>query len=84
MARPVSSPATGSWPAGHELAEALLRHAAENPVVEIVETAFGVRYVVEGILHAPDGRTPEVRAVWFMDLGADAPKLVTAYPIKRR
>ncbi|MQA92758.1 MAG: hypothetical protein GEU90_21475 [Gemmatimonas sp.] len=68
----------------HELAEALRRHAAENPLVETVETAFGVRYVVEGILHAPDGRTPEVRAVWFIDWAADAPRLVTAYPVKRR
>jgi hypothetical protein len=66
------------------LAEALRRHAAENPVVESVETPFGVRYVVEGMLHAPDGRTPGVRAVWFMDRAGGDPRLVTAYPVKRR
>ena len=66
------------------LAAALRRHGAENPLVETVETAFGVRYVVEGQLHAPDGRRPTVRSVWFVERDGDAPKLVTAYPIKQR
>jgi hypothetical protein len=67
-----------------ELADALRLHAVRNPVVETVETAFGVRYVVEGILQAPDGRKPIVRAVWFIIREGEAPSLVTAYPVKRR
>jgi hypothetical protein len=66
------------------LADALRLHAAENRVAETAETAFGVRYVVEGILHAPDGRTPTVRTVWFVDRDGEVPRLVTAYPAKRR
>jgi hypothetical protein len=66
------------------LAQALRRHAAEHPVVETVESAFGMRYVVEGILHAPDGREPRVRTVWFVVTGGDVPTPVTAYPLKRR
>lgn len=53
-------------------------------MVETVGTAFGVRYVVEGILQASDGRKPIVRAVWFIIQEGDAPSLVTAYPVKRR
>ena len=41
-----------------EMATALRRHAAENAVAEVVETAFGVRYVIEGALLTPDGGRP--------------------------
>jgi hypothetical protein len=66
------------------LAEALRRHAADSPVVRRDETPFGVRYVLEGVLYAPDGRTPAVRAVWFIDRAGGDPRLVTAYPARRR
>jgi hypothetical protein len=73
--------AVSDWRA---LAAALRRHAVEHPVVEEVETDFGTRYVVDGILHAPDGRKPEVRVVWFIERGEEVPRLVTAFPAKRR
>lgn len=66
------------------LAAALRRHAEDHPVAEIVETAFGVRYVVDASLQAPDGRKPEVRTVWFIEREGASPRLVTAYPVKRR
>lgn len=66
------------------LAEALRRHAAEHPVVETAETPFGFRSVVEGILHAADGRKPLVRSVWFVVRDGDAATLVTAYPLEGR
>lgn len=72
--------AIADWQA---LAAALRRHAAEHPVGEAVETEFGVRYVVDGILHTPDGRTPRVRVVWFVGRGDEVPRLVTAFPAKR-
>lgn len=62
---------------------ALLRHAEENQVSRVEPSPFGTRYVIDGILHTPDGRQPWVRVVWFMDTGSDAARLVTAYPIKR-
>jgi hypothetical protein len=37
---------------------------------------------VEGPLLAPDGRSPNLRAVWFIDNGQDTPRFVTAYPLK--
>jgi hypothetical protein len=37
------------------LAEALIRHARENEVAAMHETLHGTRYVVEGLLEAPDG-----------------------------
>ena len=51
-------------------------------VVATDETPFGTGYTVEGALLAPDGRTPRVRVVWFIETGEVVPRLVTAYPLK--
>lgn len=32
-------------------------------------------------MQSPDGRLPQVRAVWIVDTGKDTPRLVTAYPL---
>ena len=71
---------TDHWPL---LADALRRHACEHPVVSEGATAFGTRYVGDGILHTLRGRTPRLRVVWFIDHGAEVPRLATAYPLKR-
>lgn len=61
----------------------LLRHAAQNEVERVEESAFGVKYVIEGPLITPDGRNPQIRSVWIIDRGEVRPRLVTAYPLKR-
>ena len=63
------------------LAAALRRHAVAHEVMKIESSPFGTRYIVEGELHAPDGRSPRVRVVWFIATGETAPTLVTAYPL---
>lgn len=63
-------------------AEALKGHAAANDVSESVTSPFGMRYIINGELEAPDGRKPRVRAIWFIEDGDDVPTLVTAYPEK--
>ncbi len=64
------------------LANALRRHAADHELAEQEATPFGISYVVEGTLTTPDGRSPQVRVVWFIATGASIPQLVTAYPLK--
>ena len=64
-----------------ELASALLNHAHQHEIVEIVPTPFGRNYVVEGPLSAPDGRTPKVRVVWFVANREKTATLATAYPL---
>jgi hypothetical protein len=61
-------------------AEALRRHAATHEVAAMDATPFGIRYVIEGELVTPDGRSPFVRTVWFIATGDVVPHLVTAYP----
>jgi hypothetical protein len=66
-----------------ELATALLRHAGDHEVAREEDSPFGKRYVIEGIMIAADGRTPRLRSVWFIESGADTPRFVTAYPLRR-
>lgn len=63
------------------LADALIRHAEEYDVAKTEASQFGLRYVIEGALAAPDGRRPNVRVVWFIENKDSAPYLVTAYPL---
>ncbi|MGH9947191.1 MAG: DUF6883 domain-containing protein [Pyrinomonadaceae bacterium] len=63
------------------LAVALKNHAAEHDEKKQEATLFGIRYIIEGELDAPDGRKPRIRVVWFIESESDVPKLVTAYPI---
>ena len=66
------------------LAEALQLHAMRHAIAGIMENERGVRYVLDGELGTPDGRNPYVRVVWMVDKGSDIPRLITAYPQRRR
>jgi len=57
------------------LGEALVKHAVENEVVKTEITPFGIRYVVEGGLDTPSGRSVKIRTVWFIETGS----MATAY-----
>ncbi len=63
---------------------ALVDIARDSEVVEVVESAFGTRYVIDGLLQAPNGRRPAVRTVWIVEAARPAPRLVTAYPLERK
>ena len=65
------------------LAEALLRHVRQNEVVETEQTPHGRRYVVEGLLVAPDGTNLNVRSAWYIDVPGSAPRFVTAHPLPK-
>lgn len=65
-------------------AEVLRQHAREHEITKEETTPLGVRFVVEGDMTMPDGVVAGVRAVWFIERGERAPRLVTAYPLKRK
>jgi hypothetical protein len=67
-----------------ELAIALKEHAINNEITREEKTIFGTRYVVEGMLRAPDGTSLNVRTAWFMDDDGEIPRFITAHPLKRR
>ena len=65
-----------------ELEHELLRVAREDDVVEIDETPWGPKYVVHGMVTAPDGRRSLVKTVWIIDNDDGAPRLVSARPLE--
>src|SRR5260221_9872781 len=66
------------WP---RLRDASLDHAHLAAIVSTVDTQFGKKYILDGPLAALDGRNPRIRAVWFVEVGEQAPRFVTAYPV---
>lgn len=62
------------------LADALRQVARDAPVTKSMTSSHGRKYIVDGLLQAPSGRTAMVRTVWIVDTGGDVPRLVTAYP----
>ena len=48
--------------------------------VAINQTVWGVRYEIVAPITGPSGDTVLFRSVWQIDLGSDAPRLITMYP----
>ncbi|NJP07856.1 MAG: hypothetical protein HC837_20670 [Chloroflexaceae bacterium] len=65
----------------HVLRDALLHHAATHEVAATLTTPHGVKFIIEGAMPTPDGRSPQVGTVWIVATGSDTPRLVTAYPL---
>ena len=64
------------------MADALKQHATAHEVTSTEADEHGTRYVIEGVLHTPDGRNPQVRAVWISREDEPNPSFVSAYPLK--
>jgi hypothetical protein len=62
------------------LREAIIAHARANDITASYRTRFGTRYEIDGQLPTPEGRTPAVRVVWFVEPLGNAPRLVTLVP----
>lgn len=62
-------------------AEALRKHGASHPVAKTMESNYGIRYNIEGMLETPDGRNPKVRTVWIIEKETNVPRLITAHPL---
>jgi hypothetical protein len=62
------------------LKQGLLLVAQTGVVVDTIQTPFGIKYVVDGSLETPRGDAVSVRTVWIIEVEADRPNLVTAYP----
>ncbi|HKQ38822.1 MAG TPA: hypothetical protein VJ063_12145 [Verrucomicrobiae bacterium] len=65
------------------LAESLVQHAQVHNVVDVEQTRYGTRFVIDGPLTAPDGTVLNVRTVWYIDAGKDKPRFVTAHPLQK-
>jgi TolB-like protein len=58
-----------------------LLEIAYNKKVQMTEnTAYGIKYIIEGSVRTPKGRTIEIRTIWIIETNDENPRLVTAYP----
>ena len=58
----------------------LLEIARTEDVIEVKETPYGTKYIVDGNLLAPISRIARIRTVWIIEAGDDRPRFVTAHP----
>jgi hypothetical protein len=65
------------------LATALKNQAELYEVSELVESEFGTRYVIDGVIEGPHRIRANVRTVWLVENGEDTARLITAYPRRR-
>ena len=65
-------------------ARALRDHGSTGDVTGVSRSDYGTRYSVEGSIETPDGRNPRIRTVWIVDSERDAPRLITAHPLRKR
>jgi hypothetical protein len=63
-----------------DFADALRTVIARSESTSRVDSAHGVKYIVDGTIDTPSGRIVCIRTVWIIDAGKSAPRLVTAYP----
>ena len=49
-------------------------------MAERTKSPHGEKYVIIGRIASPAGKAPLVRTIWIIDSGANAARLVTAYP----
>jgi hypothetical protein len=52
----------------------------EEEAREIEETQYGKKYIVEGLLSSPSGRTLQITTVWVTLRDESVPRFITAYP----
>ncbi len=64
------------------LAAAIRDVASNNPIANTIKTIHGCKYIIEGKITSPRGKTAMIRSVWIIDEGFDSPRLVTAFPCK--
>jgi hypothetical protein len=57
-----------------------IRALGSRDLVYVEDTSYGSKYVADGEIVGPNGRTAWVRTVWIVYFGTDVLKFLTAYP----
>lgn len=56
---------------------------AGREITNAKQSGLRVPYCLDGRLATPDGQNPLARTVWLIDIASSAPRLITAYPLRR-
>lgn len=63
------------------LEQELISIAHSQDVEEFVTSEYGTKYIIDGLLQIPAGKSTQVRTVWIIDIDREHPRFVTAYPL---
>lgn len=58
----------------------LLNLARAGDLTDSVPSDYGTKYVITGVLSAPNGENAVLKTVWIIDRRESRPRFVTAYP----
>lgn len=61
--------------------KSLLKIAKTEEIVDEIITLYGTKYILEGKLDNPAGKTVKVRTLWIIEKGQKKPRFVTVYPV---
>jgi len=64
----------------HKLISELKRIITEGQLIEVIESPWGLKYIVDGTLHCSRGTNLGIRTVWIVETESQTPRFVTAYP----
>lgn len=72
-----------SWPRVEQLIADLIQHGHRSTVTEEKQSPYGVKFVVDGPLLAPNGREYPIRTVWMEQSPGTLVLLITAHLLDR-
>lgn len=61
--------------------EALKAIAESQDVQKVIKSPYGTKYLIQGKIETPIGKTVAVKTVWIIEKGETNPRFVTVYPV---
>ena len=63
------------------LKEGLITIAQSENVKDLLSSSYGIKYIIDGMIHTPNGIFIKMRTIWIIDKDQERPRFVTAYPV---
>lgn len=65
-----------------QILEGFLRKIAiSGNVKDEIISPYGIKYVLDGKIEAPAGKSVKIRTIWIIEKGQNRPRFVTVYPV---
>ena len=62
--------------------ETILRTLANSEEIkEVITSVYGTKYVIDGKVNTPSGKTIKLRTIWIIEKGQNRPRFITVYPV---
>lgn len=62
--------------------ETILRTMANSEEIkETIPSVYGAKYILDGKVNTPSGKTIKLRTIWIIEKGQIRPRFITVYPV---